>query len=431
MTEKTATNEYVSNKDIHQLEFEDGANQHRTGSSFGAYFNIVCVIAGTGTLQLPLALNQGGWISVFMIVLSACIATYTGQLLIKCLYYDGVTRLPDYPSIGEAAFGKFGKLFVRVFYYSILLGASCIYILLAGQNAWELLRGWGVAASEKVCIIVAAVIICLPYIALKSLKEVAILAIFGAVATLVVVLVVVIEGFIQLPSLVPTATTEYGHAFARGSGIPIALASISFSYGGNVIYPHVEEGMRNPKSWNKVLFLAIATITGMYLLISVCGYYVYGNAAKSPIYLNIPHNAGYYIAVILITIHVILAAPILLTSFANEMEMIFKIDRKYHSASKEFLLRGALRTVVIVVLTVIALFLPYVPELMSLIGALSNCIIVFVAPIVLYLKLYGWKSVSKLELLWCLIVVAVGLLGCILGAKDAIISLVNKIEQNS
>ncbi|KAK9712784.1 hypothetical protein K7432_006914 [Basidiobolus ranarum] len=429
MSEKIATHEHTTNKDIHQLEFEDGADQHRTGSSFGAYFNIVCVIAGTGTLQLPLSLNQGGWISLFIIILSACIATYTGQLLIKCLYYDGVTRLPDYPSIGEAAFGKAGKIFVRIIYYSNPLGPSCIYILLAGQNAQTLLKGWGVNVNEKVCIIVAAVIVCLPYIALKTLKEVAILAIFGAVATLVVVLVVVIEGFIQLPTL--ANNTEITHAFVHGSGIPIALASISFSFGGNVIYPHVEEGMRHPKSWNKVLILAIGTITGMYMLISVCGYYVYGSITKSPIYLNLPQNAGYFIAVILITIHVILAAPILLTSFANEMEMILKIDRKYHSAPKELMLRASLRAVVIVVLTIIALFLPYVPILMSLIGALSNCIIVFVAPIVLYLKLYGWRSGSKLELVWCFIVVAIGLFGCVLGAKDAIIELVQAIETSN
>ncbi|ORY01398.1 hypothetical protein K493DRAFT_312452 [Basidiobolus meristosporus CBS 931.73] len=428
MTEKIATNEFSSDKEVHQLEFDDGANQHRTGSSFGAYFNIVCVIAGTGTLQLPLSLHQGGWISLIMIVLSACIAVYTGQLLIKCLYYDGVSRLPDYPSIGQAAFGKPGKFFVRVFYYSIQLGASCIYILLAGQNARGLLQSWGVNASEKVCIIVAAVVVCIPYIALKTLKEVAILAAFGAVATLVVVLTVVIEGFIQLPKLPPGF--DNSHVFVHGSGLPIALASISFSYGGNVIYPHVEEGMRHPKSWPKVLAAAIGTITGMYLLISICGYYVYGNMTESPIYLNLPQNAGYYISVILITIHVIFAAPILLTSFANEMEMIFKIDRKYHSAPKEFFLRASLRSVVIVVLTVIALFLPYVPDLMSLIGALSNCIIVFVAPIVLYFKLFGWRSVSKLELLWCLIVVAIGLLGCVLGAKDAIISLINNIEKD-
>ncbi|ORY08254.1 hypothetical protein K493DRAFT_201125 [Basidiobolus meristosporus CBS 931.73] len=424
MPEKITTRD-SSSKEIHQLEFEEEADKHRTGSSFGAYFNIVCVIAGTGTLQLPLTLKQGGWISIIMIILSACIATYTGNLLIKCLYYDGVTRLPDYPSVGEAAYGKYGKIFVRVFYYSIQLGASCIYILLAGQNAHALLTDWGVQVNPKICTIVAAVVICIPYITLKTLKEVAFLAVFGAIATLVVVFVVVVEGFLHLPSL---KDKDYGHAFAHGSGIPIALASISFSYGGNVIYPHVEEGMRHPKSWNKVLLMAIGTITAMYMLISVCGYYIYGNQTDSPIYNNIPANAGYFVAVVLITIHVILAAPILLTSFANEMEMIFKIDRKYHSASKEFLLRASLRAVVIVVLTLIALFLPHVPELMSLVGALSNCIIVFVAPIILYLKLYGWRSISKLELLWCLIVIAIGLLGCVLGAKDAIISLIEKTK---
>jgi vesicular inhibitory amino acid transporter len=45
-------------------------NRQHAGSSFLAYFNVVCVVAGTGTLGLPYALRLGGWIGILIIFLA-------------------------------------------------------------------------------------------------------------------------------------------------------------------------------------------------------------------------------------------------------------------------------------------------------------------------------------------------------------------------
>jgi hypothetical protein len=45
------------------INFSHGIDRESEGGSgFLAYFNIVCVVAGTGALSLPYALRQGGWI---------------------------------------------------------------------------------------------------------------------------------------------------------------------------------------------------------------------------------------------------------------------------------------------------------------------------------------------------------------------------------
>jgi hypothetical protein len=44
----------------------------KKGSSFLAYFNIVCVVAGTGALGLPYALRQGGWIGKISFIQLQC-----------------------------------------------------------------------------------------------------------------------------------------------------------------------------------------------------------------------------------------------------------------------------------------------------------------------------------------------------------------------
>lgn len=55
-------------EDFENVNFSHGVeNNGQGGSSFLAYFNIVCVVAGTGSLGLPYALKQGGWIGTLKI----------------------------------------------------------------------------------------------------------------------------------------------------------------------------------------------------------------------------------------------------------------------------------------------------------------------------------------------------------------------------
>ncbi|ORX87841.1 hypothetical protein K493DRAFT_290882 [Basidiobolus meristosporus CBS 931.73] len=400
----------------------------RTGSNFGAYFNVVCVIAGTGTLQIPFALQQAGWLGIILIFLGAAVATYTGILLIKCLYYKGGDRLDGFPAIGEAAFGKFGRMLVNVFYYSILVGGACVYLVLSGINIDQIASARGSTISLTTWIAIAALIIWVPFVACKSLKEVAILAIFGAVATGIVVVVTVVVG---LEDLHQPKSAPITHNILVISNIPIALGSIGFSFGGNVIYPHVEETMKNPRAWPKVIIAAMSTCCAMYIIIGIVGYRVYGNTTVSPILLNLPTGFATTLATILITLHVIVAAPIYLTSCALELETILKIDRKYHTARNEFLLRFVLRTAMMIVLIAVGMTVPFVDDLMSLIGALATCMVLFILPIVFYWKLFGFKVMGKLETAWCVFIILFGIIGCVFGTLAAFRKLMEDFAAHS
>jgi hypothetical protein len=55
--------ETIDEAEHDNISFSHGVDRESEGgSSFLAYFNIVCVVAGTGALGLPYALKQGGWI---------------------------------------------------------------------------------------------------------------------------------------------------------------------------------------------------------------------------------------------------------------------------------------------------------------------------------------------------------------------------------
>jgi len=48
--------------------------------------NCRCVVGGTGTLGMPHAVSESGWLGSLIIVLALFMSTYTGCILIDCLY---------------------------------------------------------------------------------------------------------------------------------------------------------------------------------------------------------------------------------------------------------------------------------------------------------------------------------------------------------
>ncbi|KAJ1968498.1 hypothetical protein IWQ62_001208 [Dispira parvispora] len=404
-------------------ETGDGHDHESKGSSFGAFFNIVCVIAGTGTLQLPYAFAQGGWISMVLLILAGFFAYFTGCLMVKCLYSTEGKRMGSYPEIGLASFGKIGKYVVLVLHYSICLGSACVYINVAGGSVYELAKAIDIAVPFQLWIIIAALLVWLPFAFVKSMKEVAILAIFGVVATIVMIVVVVVMGLIDIPNQL-----ENKHSVANWLQLPTAMGSICFAFGGNVVFPHVESAMKNPHSFNKVLLFSILAILGMYMLIAIVGYQVYGETVKPLIYNSVPANISTTIAILMLVAHVILAAPIMLTTFALEIEESYNFTVERLGKAKEFTVRLILRSATVVILTIPAMFLP-VDMLMSLVGSLSNSLIIYVLPIVCYWRLYGIRSMNWFSLLLCGVCILMATAACIFGTMSAVKDLVIYLQK--
>ncbi|KAJ9054118.1 hypothetical protein DSO57_1017931 [Entomophthora muscae] len=399
----------------------------RDCSSLSAYFHIVCAVAGTGTLGLPYAMAQGGWISVVFFFVAAAMSTYTAKLLIECLYYKPGERLVEFPDIGEAAFGLPGRYFTKVFHSSVSLSCGCIYILLTGRNTSTVLDDFSINPMNKTLwILLAGVVITLVFSLLKTMKEVAFLSAFGTIATLVCVIIVVILGGTKFSEIGATSPTELFNM----SDFPMAVATIAFSYGGNVVYPHVEATMRNPKAWNKTVICAMASITVMYVSIACSGYLYYGIGTKSPIMDSLPRkDVLTYIAYVFITLHVAFAAPVYLCSFCLEQERWLKIDRAFMSAPQEFAYRFALRGSLGAILTLIAMYVPYFSSLCGIFGAVSNCIVVFLVPVTCHYKLCDTSKRPYWHHGACFLIVAAGLFGLGFGGHSAVLDLLKSIAE--
>lgn len=220
------------------------------------------------------------------------------------------------------------------------------------------------------------------------------------------------------------------HDAAILRNLPTAVATISVCFGGNVVFPHTEAAMRYPKAWNKVLVWSMIVCCLMYAMVAIPGYLTYGRDAESPILTSLPEGVGRKVATITIVAHVLLAAPVLMTSFALELERVMGITVEQMGVLKERVCRTVLRLVIMGVVGGIACLVPFFSSFLSLLGALGNCSLIFILPILFYFKLFGWRHVKWYEMLWCAVTLIIGLVSAVIGSIDAIKELKYNFENN-
>ncbi|KAI9488811.1 transmembrane amino acid transporter protein-domain-containing protein [Zychaea mexicana] len=424
-SEKGATNFVASTHSESIIDFEfgkEGYDVDRTNgsSSWYAFYSIVCLVAGTGMLGLPLALRKGGWAGLVMLILAWWMSIYTGVIMQTCMYKGKNRRLASFKEIATTSFGSIGGWVSFFFTTWIYIGTAVLYVVLAASNLNQLCEGTAGELGTFAWTIIWCGVIGIPYIFAKSMNNVAWTSLLGLVAVMTTMLITIILAGIDAPN-----HTDSHKDNVIWDGFPVALATMSFSFGANVVYPNIEGSMKNPKRWPFVVTGALSFAAVMYIAIAVCGYYIYGIDVVSPVYNSVPPGPARIVAIVLITINSVVSAPILLVSFALDVEDMLNITVERFGKTKEFLIRTCLRAAIMVFVGAIGILIPFFDLLMSLLGAFANCAIIFIFPVLFYWRLTGFRNKKIYELAWNCLIILVGLVGLIFGTKTAIEDLID------
>lgn len=282
-------------------------------------------------------------------------------------------------------------------------------MILSGNLVYSVLESSVPGLTITWATLACGVILLIPAVTIKSMRESSWLGFFGMMSTVIVVFIILILALLDQQNQPKANTRLIGTSFASSS------AAIAFSFSGNTVYPEIMRSMKNPKKFNLSLGISMLIVTATYILTASVGYAVYGENVQSPILLSLPKGAITIIANILMILHVLMAYPVAFSAISIELESTFRI--------RKLAVKLPLRSFIWGITIVMAIAIPNFPLFMSLSSALTNTALVFILPVIFYLKLHD--NLHFTEYLLGGIVILLGLVIGIYGGIEAIMELIN------
>eukprot|EP01134_Creolimax_fragrantissima_P003818 CFRG3818T1 len=374
-------------------EFNDGQT-----SVVKTIINTMTVAIGVGMMGMPLAFAQAGWLfAVPCVIVAGITSIYTGHILGRCIQEanDGseIQGAPtrSYTELGQRAAGRLGKYIAGFGIYGTCIGASVVFIILA-EEMFSIVFGPSALDSKLWALIFVCATI--PFTVIKTLNHVAIVACFGAVASILVFVVVVVEDIMQASNgginEIDTSTMLF--ETQHPMNLATAATTIVFSFSAHMIFPESYIQMRKKTMFSRAVVVAFSFAMVIYLTISSVSYGVYGQYINgfSNILFVLPSNWGTKMMAGFLLIHLLSAFLVILNPVYRALELKFRIDDKKRSLVWRFLLR----TFIIGILWFIAIAIPFFSNVMSLLGATTVTITTFICPPWFYMALFWPRKIN-------------------------------------
>ena len=387
-------------------EVERDAMRSRWHSISISVFSMCCAMIGAGVVGLPHAVANCGWWGIAVVIFGAFATGYTGVTLgelgenrngLNPRYDESSSKvvssryLNSYPAIGRALYGPGVEKFVLFVQWLNVYSVAMLYIILAAGNMNSL-----VSSVEEKYWILAVCGVLIPFSWIKTFRELLSITIFGFLASLMVIAVVIIEDAVNAKEAAIPVQHEYGDvtfkSFFQGYG------TIVFAYGGHCLFLRIIEAMPNKSAFRSSVVIGYVITCALYVFISAMTYAIYGKQLQN--YDNIldvlPDSWPSKLATAGVTVHVMMATLIFLNpAFLFLEESVSRISERNGMSSfwssRAFSILW--RTLNIGFLAFCAEAIPNFGDIQSLIGGTAVTMLCFIFPAWFYLKMY-WSELS-------------------------------------
>merc|ERR1712062_544783 len=333
-----------------------------------------------------------------------------------------------YPSIGEKAVGKWGRMLCTVCICLTLYGAGCVFIVLISQLVQSLMEEIGVSGIDSLCLWMLIVTVFLtPLTWLGTPKDFWPIAVGALLTTVAACILIIIQALIDR-EYVYESKVDYGSPTIEGS--IKAFASIMFAFAGASTFPTIQADMKHKDQFKISAIIACTILFLIYLPMAIAPYYGYGSMAKANIVMSLSKGWMRTTVEVMLLLHLVAAFPIILNPPAQYFEHIMNIPTAFNWK------RCALRTVSVFVLLFIAETIPSFGSILDLVGASTVTMLTFVCPPYFYMRLcdsskqnkeWTQRELPTWERVYCWVLIVVGFLG---GAAATYISLQNIVSSN-
>ncbi|XP_076023738.1 sodium-coupled neutral amino acid transporter 7 [Genypterus blacodes] len=357
-------------------------------SCLGAVFIVVNAALGAGLLNFPAAFYMAGGV-VSGVILQMFMLVFIISGLVILGYCSKVSNEGTYQEVVRTTCGKLTGVLCEVAIAVYAFGTCIAFLIVIGDQLDHLVTAVTHAApavswytDRKFTISVTAVLIILPLCIPKEIGFQKYASTLSVLGTWYVTIVIIVKYIWPDPDMTPGYTPTSAPSW---TAVFNAMPTICFGFQCHVSCVPVFNSMsrRDIRPWGVVVTLSMIICLFVYIGTGVCGFLTFGSDVNQDVLVSYPaDDVPVAIARAFIIICVVTSYPIL--HFCGRA-VIEGLWLRFHGEQVEVCVRRERRRRMVetlvwfVVTLVLALFIPDIGRVISLIGGLAACFI-FVFP---------------------------------------------------
>ncbi|XP_052390580.1 vesicular inhibitory amino acid transporter [Carassius gibelio] len=398
----------------------DGSHSTRPKiTTWEAGWNVTSAIQGIFVLGLPYALLQSGYVGLLLLVLAAFICSYTGKILVSCLYEEdenghSVRVRRTYEDIATACCRNIcpyiGGKVVNAAQVVELVMTCILYLVVSSNLMCHSL--FFLSLTPATCSAITFLIL-VPCMLIRDLRVLSRLSLFCSLAQFLITFIVI--GYCLRQSS-QWASRRLSAVVVDFDGFQVAVGVIIFSYTSQIYLPTLEESMTNRLDFNSMIDWTHILACVLKTSFSVVAFLTWGEETKEVITDNLPTALRMVVNLCLLA-KALLSYPLPFYAAAEILQTgVLKLSSSAEGSERgTLLLRGSL----LLLTLIMALCVPHFSLLMGLTGSVTGAAMTLLLPALFHLQL-KWTQLDVSRRVLDLLIL---LLGCFCSISGVICSI--------